>query len=78
MTGFGRFASLLVSSTGASNRTFTTQLSDRRENKNQSGGGARRVCACVCAVSHAGKKKKTATTQRHRVKNDVMGQSAER
>lgn len=31
MTGFGRFASLLVSSTGASNRTFTTQLSDRRQ-----------------------------------------------
>lgn len=33
MAGFGWFASLLVSGTGASNRTFTTQLSDRRETK---------------------------------------------
>lgn len=31
MTGFGWFASLLMSSTGASNWTFTTQLGDRRE-----------------------------------------------
>lgn len=48
MTGFGRFASLLVSSTGASNRTFTTQLSDRRERTNSVWGGGVRV-------SHAGK-----------------------
>lgn len=31
MAGFGWFASLLVSGTGASNWTFTTQLSDRGE-----------------------------------------------
>lgn len=35
MAGFGWFASLLVSGTGASNWTFTTQLSKRRERGRQ-------------------------------------------